>query len=497
MILSSQPAGEARYDGYTVTLNGLPADVLQCRVSAMPYNTPWPGHQRPLDQTELAGFVLVRSNDPVQVRVETRDAVTDPVVRPRTRGIGVSVRDRTASFVLPGPGQYTFEPSGPHHALHLFVSPEEPVPEAPDMLVYGPGIHEIGVVELHSGQTVVLEAGAVVYGSFEAYGAENVTITGNGILDGSREIRTDDTLLVPVTFLTGDDPIFIDHEEALRAYLKEHQVLRGCIRFYQCRHVTVRGITCRDSSTFTIVPAACEDVLIDDVKIIGNWRYNSDGIDLFNSSRCVIRNSFLRCFDDCMVIKGMRGWHLRNNEQILVEHCVIWCDWGRALEIGAETCAPAYRNITFRDCDVIHGAHVNLDLQHHNHAVLHDILFEDIRIEYSRYHLPSVYQHDMAAPYDPPADFEQPVPFGIFVVNSGLFCEDYRPGSVHDVTFRDIRMLCDPGVPQPKPAFRGLDDAHDIRGVRIENLTLNGRKLTTPEEACIRTNGFVRDLTVE
>lgn len=62
------------------------------------------------------------------------------------------------------------------------------------------------------------------------------------------------------------------------------------------------------------------------------------------------------------------------NENILVERCVIWCDWGRALEIGAETNAPEYRNIIFRDCDIIHGSSVMMDIQHHNRAEIHHIL---------------------------------------------------------------------------------------------------------------------------
>ena len=67
MKLTTMPAVEERFDRFEVTVNGQPADVLAARVSAMPFNCGWPGHQRPLDQTEMSGFVLVQSNEPVEI----------------------------------------------------------------------------------------------------------------------------------------------------------------------------------------------------------------------------------------------------------------------------------------------------------------------------------------------------------------------------------------------------------------------------------------------
>ena len=484
---------------YAVTLNGCPAPLHAARVSAMPYNTTWPdrGCQRPLDQTELAPFLSFEADEPVTVRVTLDHAPGDVVVRPLSEGIVPVIDGAAVTFTLTHPGQYTVEADGYHRALHIFANPVRDWgidPDDPDVLYYGPGVHFAGGVLLKSGQTVYVDRDAVVYGAFAALGQRDVRICGYGIIDGSWEHRATGHTF----YLTCRDRILHAQDEAgLLRFLYTQNTLWGNVRFLNCENVKLEGVTLRDSASFSVIPGGCRHVSIDNVKTVGMWRYNSDGIDIINSADVTVKNCFLRDFDDCMVIKGIMGFDALNNEDILVENCVIWCDWGRALEIGAETCAPEYRNITFRDCDVIHGAHVNLDLQHHNHALLHDILFEDIRVEYSRHFRPSVYQRDMEAPYDPPAEFEHPVPFGIFIYNSGLFCKDYRSGSVRDVTFRDIRMLTDPGVPQPRPAFRGLDDAHDIRGVRVENLTLNGVKLSTPEEAKLETNEFVHGLTVE
>ena len=238
----------------------------------------------------------------------------------------------------------------------------------------------------------------------------------------------------------------------------------------------------RDAATFALIPAGCENVLVDNFKTIGMWRYNSDGVDVFNSSNVLIQNSFFRNFDDCIVVKGVAGWDDRDNENILVKNCVVWCDWGRALELGAETNAPKYRNIAFENCDLIHGCAVYMDIQHHNRADIADVRFENIRCEYQTDHLPEKYQSDLRTDYAAaPASTPQPILMGCFIYNMGLFAakEKYENGNIRDITFRNIQILTDPGMEMPVSAFHGLDKAHTVSNVRIENVTLNGKPVKT------------------
>ena len=50
-----------------ITLNARPADAYRARVSKFPYNTPWPGCERPIDQTEDAYFVSFDTDEPVEI----------------------------------------------------------------------------------------------------------------------------------------------------------------------------------------------------------------------------------------------------------------------------------------------------------------------------------------------------------------------------------------------------------------------------------------------
>lgn len=495
--MAKLPAGEKEFTGYCVRINGEKAALNCARVSKMPYNTVWPGFQRPIDQTEIASFLEVEADERLDVEVTYDHVVSEAVVRPLSEGIVPSLNGNTVRFTVRRQGQYTVEADGFHEALHLFVDAPEDfgVREGdPDVIWFGPGVHRPGPVILKDGQTAYIDQDAVVYGAFAAIGSKNVRVCGHGVIDGSWEKR-----------VTGDNFYLTDPERrlpyldggALTEELKKQRILWGNVKFWNCRNVRLEGCILRDSASFSVIPGGCDGVLIDGVKTIGMWRYNSDGIDLINSRNALIRNCFVRDFDDCIVIKGVMGYDTLNNENITVENCVIWCDWGRALEIGAETCAPEYRNIVFHDCDVIHGCHINLDIQHHNHALIHDILFSDIRVEYTRHQLPAVYQHDMNAPYDWTAEAESPVPMGIYICGSGLFnSADYRNGSARDVAFRNIQLLTEEGVPQPCPVFEGLDEAHAVRHVVISDMTIDGRKAESLEEAGVKTKGCVEDLVV-
>jgi hypothetical protein len=312
---------------------------------------------------------------------------------------------------------------------------------------------------------------------------------GYGILDDSYEKRYDDTYLLPDDF---DTALSTDNE--IKAALARNKVLNGCIRFYRCRNCVIKGVVCRDSSTFTVIPANCGNVVIDNMKAVGMWRYNSDGIDLFNSANCVIKNCFLRNFDDCMVIKGICGWDHRNNENIMVQNCVIWCDWGRALEIGAETNAPEYRNIIFENCDVIHGSSINLDIQHHNRADIHHIVFQNIRVEYTKYQLSDVYQHDMNAPYDPPREVRYPLLCAAPVINSTLFMKKMEHGRIHDIIFRDIYVIKDDTVPMPASSFTGFSPENNVDNITVDGLYVNGVRVKVREEANLHQNEFAGNI---
>ncbi len=62
----------------------------------------------------------------------------------------------------------------------------------------------------------------------------------------------------------------------------------------------------RDPDVWCCSLFGCRDVTISNVKLVGLWRYNADGIDVCNSQNVQVRDCFVRAFDDALVIKGLK-----------------------------------------------------------------------------------------------------------------------------------------------------------------------------------------------
>ena len=68
--IHSLPEGEKKSALFGVCVNGIPVVPEFARVSAMPFNTPWPGHQRDLAQTEEAAFISFEGDESAVLDVE-------------------------------------------------------------------------------------------------------------------------------------------------------------------------------------------------------------------------------------------------------------------------------------------------------------------------------------------------------------------------------------------------------------------------------------------
>jgi len=469
------PPGEVLSDDWSVSVNGVAVPVYRVRVSAVPLNQRWPGYQRPLDQTELAGAAWWDMSGPVDVEVVSRRAVEGVVVRPRSRGIAPEVTGDRIAFTMAEPGPVTVEVNGAHHALHLFGNPPEdtrPNSDDPSVLYFPPGVHDAGRIDLTSGQTVYIAGGAVVYGAIEARNASGVRILGRGVLDTSRCRRT--------------------HKSYQTAGPTEEPF--GCIALSDCDDVTISGVVLRDPSVYTITPTACRGVRISDVRIVGSWRYNTDGIHFYNSEDCTVERCFVRSFDDSIVVNGLpvhRGCacgHLPMRN-VTVRDCVIWNDWGRALRVGVANSAPEVTDITFRNCDVIHAADVVIGMEHGGRAAVSDIRFEAIRVELDDDAPKPVYQSRRDEVFVPNTDFRHRL--CTIIVEESIYSRDPERGSISDVAFRDIRVS---GGETPRSVIAGYDADHRVENVTFEDLVINGAPVTDAAAGAFTIGDHVRNV---
>lgn len=478
---------------FTVTVGDRPVAVHPARVSAMPFNRLWPGHQRALDQTRLCFFAAWDMERPVRVRVTCAREISNCRIRPYSKAVEPRIRGNVIEFDLQTPAPLTLEIDETEEWLHLFASPPEqdvPDTEREDVIWFGPGLHDAGRIVLSSGSTVYLHPQAVVYGIFFAHDAEDIRICGRGILDGSSFRRT--ALMFDTSF---PDSGLADPRPLATV---EHDTF-GILNFVGCRNVEIDGLILRDPNAYNLSFFACEEIRVSNLKIVGSWRYNSDGIDFQNSSHAVVEDCFVRSFDDSLVVTGWKNFagypcgHLpcRN---IAFRRCVVWNDWGRALEIGAACCAPEISQVTFEDCDVVHPTHVALDVQNTGRAEVRDIVFRDIRVEMDHRFQQDLIQETETQEYRDASQGTYSPRLLVAELEQGHWTRDAQPGQVSDVRFENIRVT---GGRKPESLLRGLDEEHRVRHVSLKDIRFDGRPAASSEEMNLTVQPFVEDVRFE
>ena len=437
VVVYAAPEGEELSAKFKVSVNGIDVPVYNARIctedqqgrnkAGIPAET-----ERYYDITGFASFDIKKG--PVKVCVSVNELIATAKILPTSFGIIPTIKDKTVTFEVDKPQQVTVEINGDHiRSLHLFVNPEEtdiPNPDDPNVIYYGPGIHEITSVPVDDNKTVYIAGGAIVRGilseeeqtsrrgaSFVIRG-KNISFRGRGIFDQGRVPR-----------------------------------LRGCsIMSITVDNFNMEGVILCNSSTWTVSLRDCNKVHIDNIKLFGH-RANSDGIDVNSSFDVLIENSFLRTWDDLIVIKTLRGSQ-QDAGRIRVRKCVLYNEIAHALSIGAELTRNV-EDVSFEDCDIIgdHGREWTLRIYHTDKALIKNVRFENIRIEES-------------------------VSFASLWINKAIWTTDSIRGHIEDVVFRNITVN-NSGYPLHKEIeFFGFDAEHVINNVLIENVVINGRKVT-------------------
>ena len=487
---------------YSVKINGAPAELNSARVSAIPFNRRWPGYQRDISQTELVNFLSMSADEPLTVEV-TPNIPFDPekvVVRPQSLGIKPQCENGKITFTLPGACYCTVEPFGRNHALHIFADPVKDYGvdiHDENVLYFGPGEHTADTIEMKSNQTIYLDEGCVLHAHIHAIDCDNIKILGRGIIDNSRK---------------KEKILFELHAEGTRTAVS-NAVRTRPIQLEYCTNIEIDGVTIRDSMVYNIHPRCCRGLHINNVKLIGNWRYNSDGIDMHNCEDVLIENCFIRTFDDCLCVKGMdcfyegdinqavyeathrNGQVYEEFKNVLVRNCVFWNDWGKCMEIGAETRAEKIYNVVFEDNDVIHVMNPVLDCANMDYADIFDITYRNINVEYDDTIPKYMIQRADAQPYENTDPDYAPALMKVYIENHYEYSVGGKGrGKCHDITFENIHLY---SRQQPFLHFIGYDETHLTENITVKNLYWNGKLVRSLDEVKYSANAFTKNIRLE
>ena len=304
----------------------------------------------------------------VTVKLQANFAFLDDVnIRPSNRNVPFTIDNdrRVISFTISDIGQYTIELRS-KRTLHLFVeNPDIMTNSDPDVIYFAPGIHNKendnrinsrNTINLSSNQKVYIAPGAFIYGKFSASNSSNISITGPGYIDGQIFDRNPNkgTVLVPIDFS-------------------------------QCTNITLKDFACVDPAGWCFNMFFCNEVTIDNVKVISS-RSNGDGISIQSCQNVSVTNSFLRTWDDSLVVKNYPLYNNKSVEgttrNIHFSNCLIWTDLAQSMEIGYECVGEVMEDISFDNIIVLHNFHKAVFSIHNaNNANIRNVRFTNITVE--------------------------------------------------------------------------------------------------------------------
>lgn len=462
--------------GFSVSWQGRELPVMPARVSAYPMNQVWAGYQRPVEQTKMASFVTFDMDGPGELAV--RPPADAPAAEPLLLPLGgcwqTRMQDGVLKITVDRPRQFVLKFGIDGEELQVFANPRFVRPVGEKVIYFGPGEHHVGLVAPQSGETVVIDEGAVVYGAIQIFHAENVKVVGRGIVDASCLGRAQrDSAAYRNAVRAGFSPSLYGAEMGVTAFT--------CA---WATNITVEGVTFRDPPRWTmIVRAQSKNVTIDNVKIVGCWRYNADGINMCASEDVTVRNSYLRTFDDCIIARGayldQAGPVSRN---LLAENCVLWCDWGKCLEVWAGTKPCTIENVTYRNIACISPDQIVADITTwgaSKDTVIKNVVMENIEVDYWR---PLLEAHYQSSPTDTVYHGRTRRHSPLIVVDVMRYGYDlgnqqYRPAEslegfkvlYENLTFRNFRVLGD-HIPELTARLDASSEPHTIRHVKFEGL---------------------------
>lgn len=402
-----------------------------------------------MDRIQDATMVQFNMGSPVEVMVKKNNGMIQQVdIRPFSKQISYRREKNAIFFTLNKPQYLSVEFNGDRlHNLHLFANPleSETYKDGDDHVMYfGPGVHQPADLPnntfiIPSNTIVYLAPGSVLKGRLLVNNAENVKITGYGILDHPfRGVEVTNSKNVIIDGLTVVNP--------------QHYTIFGG---------NADGLTIRNLKSFSCKP----------------W---SDGIDLMCCSNVTIDNIFMRNSDDCIAMYAHRWDYYGGTHGANVTNAVLWADVAHSINIGGhgnpdDPVGEIVEDLHFKGIDILEQDEDDKDYQGcmaldcGDKNLVRNITFENVRVE----------------------DIQEGRLFHLRVRFNQKY--DKQPGrGIENVLFKNISYT---GVGENPSLIEGRDQERIIKNVRFENVVLNGKKMTNIDNFI--KNNYIKNIEVK
>lgn len=271
----------------------------------------------------------------------------------------------------------------------------------------------------------------------KALNASNVSITGEGVIDGNEEI-----------FYGIKNKWFIDGSYYPRVPL---------VFFENCQNVKIKDITFRRSGFWTTHIIGCKNVEIDSLKVFNNLKMaNCDGIDVDASQNVIIKDCYIEAADDAIVFKNTQyGKRYGDCKEVEVLNCTL-ISTSAAIKFGTESWSD-FKNIKISNINILRSNR-GLSFQLRDKGSINNISFKNIYIETRRFSSPHYWGK------------AEPIAITAVDRTEGVSC-----GTISNISFENINADSENGI------FIFAQREGQINNIKINGLNLEINQKTTWE----------------
>ena len=394
-------------DDYTVRINGLEKFVYKSVRNSR--HTP--------NQYESISFVNFDLSETTSIEVTPKVPVSAFDIRPWSYNITGKKSGNTIKFTLNKPMKLLMVVNSSYKNVLAICANPPHTPPAPDEVTqyYGPGANYIGKHrKIGSGEKIYLAEGAVVEGSFHIQNASDVNIWGRGIITCGRW----------------------PHKEDFRVLWGDHT-----------SDVTIEGITiCNAPGWIISFWGGNKNLTVRNVKELGNYYYNTDGVQT-GTENLLVEDCLFQCNDDVFSLNGVCRY-------VEIRDSIFWnIANGGTFTLGWGCNHLSDFNI--HDCVIFRVGDVGLKSPFamkcaNSGALVENIQFKNIIVEQ--------------------------------IVGNGRWInyEMTNNGTIRNISFENIKIVAADIV---SGRMEGYSDAHPIRDIRFTNLNINGTDITDIAQA--------------
>ena len=333
------------------------------------------GIEKPLDTEQSVSFTCFSFSGKIEVKIKGKESIHSFKILPTSVGIQGTIEGEMLTFTLEKPQKLGIVLNGDYlNPMFLFAdAPEVAIPDKnasgtvvlkegdnwknfaeklkeASVIWFEPGVHDIGIsFPVFANQTIYLEGGSYLLGIISGFMAPNVTIRGRGILAGDNISRKYVLGLKEDRAKNNWERL---HYHAINMLSEDNKTSWNAFADYPgkgCDNLTIEGITIASPRQF-FIRATGVPITIYNVKMVGSWPYNTDGISTIGQANTTVFDCFFHCNDDAIYVTP-------NNCHI--HHCNFWQGNNGCVFQFAWGSAPYTQGGGYiHDCNILHNGHV-------------------------------------------------------------------------------------------------------------------------------------------